>query len=145
MEDTNLHCAHREAGRGCGGILTGLRKPAVWWRGPAAPSDDAPCGVVIRLTVHCRIVLGQPTYDRVVAVGRDDGAFFAAQIREGMAVPDGPNAAPDQVAEYADPAIGGAEMLQAVDGDGSLRDLRLIIAGMPLTFLIGSRGDLGAT
>ena len=33
-------------------------------------------------------------------------------------------------------------MLQSVDGDGPLRDLGLVVAGMPLAFLVGFRGEL---
>src|SRR5207248_2329175 len=53
-----------------------------------------------------------------------------------------PYAAPDLVAEHGDAAIRRAEVLQAVDGDGPLRHLGLVVTGAPLTFLVGFRGEL---
>src|SRR5258708_32969982 len=54
----------------------------------------------------------------------------------------GPDAASRLVPEHHDPAIGGADMLQSVDGDWPLRDLCLIVAGLPLSGLVRSRGKL---
>ncbi len=54
----------------------------------------------------------------------------------------GPDAPSRLIPEHHDPAIGGADMLQSVDGDWPLRDLCLIVAGLPLTGLVGIRGKL---
>ena len=59
-----------------------------------------------------------------------------------MTVPHRPNASPDLVAEHRDAAVGGAEMFKPVNRDRPLRYLRLIIARVPLAFLISAHRDL---
>src|SRR5580693_8201314 len=54
----------------------------------------------------------------------------------------GPDAASRLAPEHPDAAIGGADVLQSVDGDRPLRDLCLIVAGLPLTGLVGFGGQL---
>ena len=49
----------------------------------------------------------------------------------------GPDAASRLAPEHHDAAIGGADVLQSVDGDRPLRDLRLVVAGLSLTGLVG--------
>src|SRR5208282_712367 len=71
-----------------------------------------------------------------------DRAGLVAQATGFIAFSDGPYAASDLVAERGDAAIGGAEVLQAVDRDRPLRDLGFEVTGVPLTFLVGFRGEL---
>src|SRR3984893_255750 len=81
-------------------------------------------------------------HDCIVTVGRDDFAGAMAQPDGVAAGADGPDAASDLIAEHADAALRRAEVLQAVDRDRPLRDLGLVVAGVPLTFLVGIRGEL---
>src|ERR1700758_5875488 len=55
---------------------------------------------------------------------------------------DSAYAASDLVSKHADSAVRGPEVLQTVDSDGTLRNLRLVVAGMPLPSLIGICRDL---
>src|SRR5262249_53010852 len=80
--------------------------------------------------------------NRIVAISWDNCVGDVAEARGGVAGFDGPDAAPDLATEHADPAIRRAEVLQAVDRDRPLRDLRFVVSGAPLTSLVGIRGDL---
>src|ERR1700732_4015827 len=65
-----------------------------------------------------------------------------AQATGFIACSDGPDAASDVVTEHAHPAIRRADVLKPMDRDGPLRDLGLVVAGVPLTFLVGFLGEL---
>jgi hypothetical protein len=55
---------------------------------------------------------------------------------------DGPDAAACLVAEHGDAAIRRAEVREPMDRDGPLRNLGLVVAEVPLTFLLGFHGEL---
>ena len=82
-------------------------------------------------------------HDGVIAVCRNDLAGFPAQAIRSLTGLDGANAPPELLPEHDDAAIGGPQVLQAVDGDRPLTDLRLVVAGLPLTGLVGSRRRAG--
>ena len=74
-------------------------------------------------------------HDRVVAVCRDD-LGFPAQAVGVAAFLDGAYTSPDVPPKHTDLAVSGAQMLQIVDGNGPLSDLRLIISGATLAGLV---------
>jgi hypothetical protein len=78
-------------------------------------------------------------HDCVVTVSGYDRAVVTAQTNGFVSCFDGPYAASDLVAKHADAAICSAEVLQAVDGDGPLRDLGFIVPGVALACLAGFR------
>src|SRR5436189_4742647 len=93
-----------------------------------------PPGLAHQLPIRHRIFRGRHSYDCVVTVGWNNFAGAMAQP-DGVATgADGPDASSDLVAEHAHPTVRGTEVLQAVDGDGPLRDLGLVVAGVSLTF-----------
>src|SRR5262244_3354556 len=55
---------------------------------------------------------------------------------------DSANTPPELLPEHNDAAICGPQVLQAVDGNGPLTDLGLVVAGLALARLIGICGEL---
>src|SRR5271165_184867 len=73
-----------------------------------------------------------------MTVGRDRTAIMQNAVAEIFAVGDRPDAAPDHVAHHDDAAIGRGEMLKPVPGDAAMdADLRVVVAGDALAFLVG--------
>src|SRR5580658_5299394 len=78
----------------------------------------------------------------IVAIGRTDRAGLTAEAK---GIPTGlhsPRTAPQLIAEHADPAVGLRQMLEPVNGDRPLRNLRFEVARPPLSFLRGISSKL---
>src|SRR5712691_2959839 len=81
-------------------------------------------------------------HDRIIAVCRNNLAGFPAQAVGSLPGLHRANPPPELLPEHDDAAIRGPQMLQAVDGNGPLTDLGLIVAWLPLACLIGTSGEL---
>src|SRR5580765_352867 len=77
-------------------------------------------------------------HDCVIAIGRNDGPRVSTEALRVLSCLNGANAPPDLLSEHRDPAIRGSQVLQPMDGDRPLSDLRLIVSRAALTRLIGS-------
>src|SRR5215813_13960811 len=80
------------------------------------------------------------THDGVIAVCRDQLVGFPAQALGSLPCLYRTNTAPELLPEHDDAAIRDPQVLQAVDGNRSLSDLGLIVAGLPLASLVGISG-----
>ena len=82
---------------------------------------------------------GNARHHPVMRKSRDCCAIRACRDAAGSsAVLHGPNTPPDHVAHHDDAAVGGGEMFETVPGDAAMdADLRVVIAGDPLPFLVG--------
>src|SRR5262245_26767730 len=74
--------------------------------------------------------------DRVIAVGRHDGARLSTEALRRFTGLHGANAPTDLLSEHDDPAIGGPQMLEGMDGDRPLADLRFVVSRTALTGLV---------
>src|ERR671935_824904 len=72
------------------------------------------------------------THDGVIAICWDNLASFPAQAVGSLPCLDRANTPPELLPKHDDAAICGPQMLQAVDGNGPLTDLGLIVAGLSL-------------
>src|ERR1700722_3521733 len=98
---------------------------------------QAPSGLAQQLTVR-RLVLGQrAAHHCVVAIGRADRPGVTANTNRILTCLHRTRATPQLVAEHADATVGFRKMLQPVNGDRPLRDLRLVVARPALPFLVG--------
>jgi len=95
-----------------------------------------------KLPVILRRAGGRDAHDRVIAICSDDRSLSPAQAVWSSSALDPADAMAKPLPEHDDPAVRRAKVLQAVDGDRSLTDLGLVIAGLPLTRLIGIGGKL---
>src|SRR5262249_33669980 len=73
---------------------------------------------------------------------RNNLAVLPAQAVGGLSCLDRTNTPPQLLPEHDDAAICGPQMLQAVDSNGSLTDLGLVVARLPLPHLVGISGEL---
>src|SRR2546428_11733604 len=94
------------------------------------------------LLVFLRCWCRRDMHDGVIAVCRNNLAGFPAQAVGSLPCLDSANTSPELLPEHDDAAIRGPQMLQAVDGNGPLTDLGLIVAGLPLARLVGISGEL---
>src|SRR5215475_486990 len=82
------------------------------------------------------------THDRVIAVCRDKLTGFPAQAIGSLPCLHRANTPPELLPEHDDAAIRGPQVLQAVDGNGSLTDLGLVVTGLPLARFVGISSEL---
>src|SRR5216683_8048100 len=82
------------------------------------------------------------THDRVIAVCRNNLAGFPAQAVGSLPCLDRAHTPPELLPEHDDAAICGPQVLQAVDGNGPLTDLGLVVAGLPLARLVSISSEL---
>src|SRR5262245_55226252 len=94
--------------------------------------------LLVLLRRWCR----RDAYDGVIAVCRDKFVGFPAQAVGSLPCLDCMNPPPEPLPEQNNAAICSPQMLQAVDGNGPLTDLGLIVAGLPLARLVGVSGKL---
>src|SRR5213593_1771798 len=89
--------------------------------------------LLVLLRGRCR----RDMHDRVIAVCWNNLAGFPAQAVGSLPCLHRANTPPELLPEHDDAAIRGPQMLQAVDGNGPLTDLGLIVAGLLLARLVG--------
>src|SRR5262249_13929512 len=82
------------------------------------------------------------THDRIIAVCRNNLAGLPTQAVGSLPCLDCTNTPPELLPEHDDTAICGPQVLQAVDSNGSLTDLGLVVAGLPLARPVGISGEL---
>src|SRR5262245_26012118 len=82
------------------------------------------------------------THDRVIAVCWNNLAGFPAQAIGRLPCLHSANTPPELLPKHDDTAICGPQVLQAMDGNGPLTDLGLVVAGLPLARLVGVSGEL---
>src|SRR5262249_18685196 len=76
---------------------------------------------------------------RIITIGRNDGPSISVDTLRIVAGLHGTNTPADLLPKHDDPAIRGTQVLQTMDGDRPLPNLRLVISRATLTGLIGAR------
>ena len=113
---------------------------------PEVGFGQSPPGLAQELSVRLRRGGRRRGHDRVITVGRDDHPGVATQTCGVAPAWTARMPRPDLLPEHGDAAIRGAQVLQGMDGDRPLPDLGFVVAGLPLTRLVGVRwgADQGA-
>ena len=83
--------------------------------------------LLIFLHSRCR----RNTHNRVIAVCWNNFAGFPAQAIGSLPCLNSANTPPELLPKHDDTTIRGPQVLQAMDGNGPLTDLGLVVTGFP--------------
>src|SRR4030095_7012419 len=104
--------------------------------GPLPPR----CAHELLICLHSRC--RRNTHDRVIAVCWNNFAGFPAQAIGSLPCLNSANTPPELLPKHDDTTICGPQVLQAMDSNGPLTDLGLVVTGLPLARLVGVSGEL---
>src|SRR6516165_12324818 len=104
--------------------------------------SELPPGRTHELLVLFRRWCRRDAHDGVIAVGRNNLPGFPAQAVRRLPGLDRTHPPPELLPEHNDTAIRDSQVLQAMNRNGPLRDLGLIVAGLALARLVGLSREL---